>query len=41
MIMRLVTLVMRFAPYGVFALIANLAATSNGVEFHGTWGKLR
>jgi Na+/H+-dicarboxylate symporter len=32
-IMRLVTLVMRFAPYGVFALIANLAATSNVADF--------
>lgn len=32
-IMRLVTLVMRFAPYGVFALIANLAATSNVSDF--------
>jgi len=32
-IMRLVTLVMRFAPYGVFALIANLAATSNAADF--------
>ena len=32
-IMRLVTLVMRFAPYGVFALIANLAATSDMADF--------
>ncbi len=32
-IMRLVTLVMRFAPYGVFALIANLAATSDLADF--------
>jgi len=32
-IMRLVTLVMRFAPYGVFALIANLAATSSAADF--------
>ena len=32
-IMKLVTLVMRFAPYGVFALIAILAATSNAEDF--------
>jgi Na+/H+-dicarboxylate symporter len=32
-IMRLVTLVMRFAPYGVFALIANLTATSDVADF--------
>lgn len=32
-VMRLVTLVMRFAPYGVFALIAILAATSNAADF--------
>ena len=32
-IMKLVTIVMRVAPYGVFALIANLAATSNGSDF--------
>jgi Na+/H+-dicarboxylate symporter len=32
-IMKLVTLVMRFAPYGVFALIANLAATSDVADF--------
>jgi len=32
-IMKLVTLVMRFAPYGVFALIAILAATSNSEDF--------
>jgi len=32
-IMRLVTLVMRFAPYGVFALIATLAATSELADF--------
>ncbi len=32
-IMKLVTLVMRFAPYGVFALIAILAATSNASDF--------
>ena len=32
-IMRLVTIVMKIAPYGVFALIANLAATSNGSDF--------
>lgn len=32
-IMRLVTLVMRFAPYGVFALIANLTATSAVSDF--------
>ena len=32
-IMRLVTLVMRFAPYGVFALIANLTATSDMADF--------
>ena len=32
-IMRLVTLVMRFAPYGVFALITNLAATAEAAEF--------
>ncbi len=32
-IMKLVTLVMRFAPYGVFALIANLAATSDMSDF--------
>ncbi|MGD9020776.1 MAG: dicarboxylate/amino acid:cation symporter [Lysobacterales bacterium] len=32
-IMKLVTIVMRFAPYGVFALIAILAATSNADDF--------
>ena len=32
-VMRLVTLVMRFAPYGVFALIANLTATSEWSDF--------
>jgi Na+/H+-dicarboxylate symporter len=32
-VMRLVTLVMRFAPYGVFALITNLAATSDLADF--------
>jgi Na+/H+-dicarboxylate symporter len=32
-IMKLVTVVMRFAPYGVFSLIAILAATSNAAEF--------
>lgn len=32
-IMKLVTLVMRFAPYGVFSLIAILAATSNAADF--------
>ena len=32
-IMKLVTLVMRFAPYGVFALIAILAATSSMDSF--------
>jgi len=32
-IMKLVTLVMRFAPYGVFSLIAILAATSSGADF--------
>jgi Na+/H+-dicarboxylate symporter len=32
-IMKLVTLVMRFAPYGVFSLIAILAATSNAEDF--------
>ncbi len=32
-VMKLVTLVMRFAPYGVFALIANLAATSDMADF--------
>ena len=32
-IMRLVTLVMRFAPYGVFALLATLAATSELADF--------
>jgi len=32
-IMRLVTLVMRFAPYGVFALISILAATSKTEDF--------
>lgn len=32
-VMRLVTLVMRFAPYGVFALIAILAATSDAADF--------
>lgn len=32
-IMKLVTLVMRFAPYGVFALIAILAATSSAESF--------
>jgi Na+/H+-dicarboxylate symporter len=31
--MKLVTLVMRFAPYGVFSLIAILAATSNAADF--------
>ena len=32
-IMKLVTLVMRFAPYGVFSLIAILTATSNADDF--------
>ena len=32
-IMKMVTLVMRFAPYGVFALIAILAATSSASSF--------
>ncbi|HKJ17372.1 MAG TPA: dicarboxylate/amino acid:cation symporter [Xanthomonadales bacterium] len=32
-IMKLVTIVMKIAPYGVFALIANLAATSNTSDF--------
>ncbi len=32
-IMKLVTLIMRFAPYGVFSLIAILAATSNANDF--------
>jgi len=32
-IMKLVTLVMRFAPYGVFSLIAILAATSSADSF--------
>ena len=32
-IMKLVTLVMRFAPYGVFSLIAILTATSNAGDF--------
>jgi len=32
-IMKLVTIVMKVAPYGVFALIANLAATSNVADF--------
>ncbi len=32
-IMKLVTLVMRFAPYGVFSLIAILTATSNSADF--------
>ena len=32
-IMKLVTIVMRFAPYGVFSLIAILAATSNANDF--------
>ncbi len=32
-IMKLVTLVMSVAPFGVFALIANMAATSNGGDF--------
>ncbi len=32
-IMKLVTLVMKFAPYGVFALIAILAATSSADSF--------
>ncbi len=32
-IMKLVTIVMQVAPYGVFALIANLAATSNAADF--------
>jgi len=32
-IMKLVTLVMRFAPYGVFSLIAILTATSNAADF--------
>jgi Na+/H+-dicarboxylate symporter len=32
-IMRLVAIVMNVAPYGVFALIANMAATSNGDDF--------
>jgi len=37
-IMKLVTLVMRFAPYGVFSLIAILAATSS-VESFAALGK--
>ncbi len=37
-IMKLVTLVMRFAPYGVFALIAILAATSS-IESFAALGK--
>jgi Na+/H+-dicarboxylate symporter len=32
-IMKLVTVVMRFAPYGVFSLIAILAASSNAGDF--------
>jgi len=32
-IMKLVTIVMKVAPFGVFALIANLAATSNTADF--------
>jgi Na+/H+-dicarboxylate symporter len=32
-IMKLVHIVMKAAPYGVFALIANLAATSNAADF--------
>jgi Na+/H+-dicarboxylate symporter len=32
-IMKLVTIVMQVAPYGVFALIATLAATSNSADF--------
>jgi Na+/H+-dicarboxylate symporter len=32
-IMKLVTIVMQVAPYGVFALITNLAATSNAGDF--------
>ncbi len=32
-IMKLVAIVMNVAPYGVFALIANMAATSNGGDF--------
>ncbi|MBT8060749.1 MAG: dicarboxylate/amino acid:cation symporter, partial [Gammaproteobacteria bacterium] len=32
-IMKLVTIVMQVAPYGVFALIATLAATSNAADF--------
>jgi len=32
-IMKLVMLVMRFAPYGVFSLIAILTATSNSADF--------
>ncbi len=32
-IMKLVAIVMSVAPYGVFALIANMAATSNGADF--------
>jgi Na+/H+-dicarboxylate symporter len=32
-IMRLVAIVMNVAPYGVFALIASMAATSNGADF--------
>jgi len=32
-IMKLVMIVMQVAPYGVFALIANLAATSNAGDF--------
>lgn len=32
-IMKLVVIVMKVAPYGVFALIANLAATSNAGDF--------
>jgi len=34
-IMKLVTIVMRFAPYGVFALIAKLAATTDIGTFTG------
>jgi Na+/H+-dicarboxylate symporter len=32
-IMKLVAIVMNVAPYGVFALITNMAATSNGGDF--------
>jgi Na+/H+-dicarboxylate symporter len=32
-IMKLVAIVMSVAPYGVFALIASMAATSNGADF--------